>query len=33
MGYRHNTQRETDEDPIVENAVFANFGRSFDIRP
>ena len=33
MGYRHSTQRETDEDPIIENAVFANFGRSFDIRP
>ncbi|MEM0937982.1 MAG: hypothetical protein AAGJ91_19030 [Pseudomonadota bacterium] len=32
-GFRHSTFRETDEAPIIENAVFARIERRFDLRP
>jgi len=32
-GYRHLTARETGEDPTIENAIFANVSRRFDLRP
>ncbi len=32
-GFRHSTFRESDEPPIIENAVFAFIERRFDIRP
>jgi hypothetical protein len=33
-GYRHQTSRESDESsPTIRNEVFANIGRSFNIRP
>lgn len=32
-GVRHLTARESDLDPIIENAVFANLSRRFDLRP
>jgi hypothetical protein len=32
-GFRHFTAEETDLDPVVENAVFANLSRRFDLIP
>lgn len=32
-GIRHFTSRESDRDPIIENAVFANLSRQFDLLP
>jgi hypothetical protein len=32
-GYRHLTARESGEPPTIENAIFANVSRRFDLRP